>query len=101
VILIGKDLILGLGSSSLLYPKILRSLNHRKLSFLYQPRGGSWTGSFDSYWKDNGEITLSREITIEWDYYCSSLSGSGIQIQDMEDELKWTGGYISGVLTVG
>jgi hypothetical protein len=60
-ILIGKDLILGLGSSSLLYPNLLSSLNQRKLSFLYQAIGGSQTRSFGSYWKDSGELALSGD----------------------------------------
>jgi hypothetical protein len=100
VILIGKDLILGLGSSSLLSPELLCSLNQRKLSFLYQARGGSQTNYFDSYWKDSGELALSGDLATEWDYYCSLLSISGIQLQDREDELKWTGGDKSSVLTI-
>jgi hypothetical protein len=39
-------------------------------------------------------------LALEWDGYCRALSGSGILLQDRDDELYWTGGDQSGYLTV-
>jgi hypothetical protein len=37
---------------------------------------------------------------VEWDAYCRELIGAGVQLQNQEDELIWTGGDRSGSLTV-
>jgi hypothetical protein len=36
----------------------------------------------------------------EWDIFCRALIGSGVQLQDKPDELKWIGGDNSGTLSV-
>jgi hypothetical protein len=39
-------------------------------------------------------------LALEWDSYCRALSGSGIYLQDRDDELYWTSDDKSGILTV-
>jgi hypothetical protein len=99
-VLIGKDMIMGLGNSSLLSHELLTSLNQKNISFLYQARGCPRPGTIFSVWKDSGELALTGDLEKEWDCYCIALSGSGIYLQDIDDELKWIGGDKSGVLTV-
>jgi hypothetical protein len=99
-ILLGRDLILGLGRHSLLSPELLCVLKQRNITFLFQARGEVCTAYLDSYWKYSGELGLSGDLENEWDCYCSYLSGVGIQLQDREDELKWSGGDKLGELTV-
>jgi hypothetical protein len=40
------------------------------------------------------------DLALEWDFFCRALIGTGVQIQNKEDELIWTGGDNSGILTV-
>jgi hypothetical protein len=40
------------------------------------------------------------DLAKEWECYYNLPSGVGIQLQDREDELKWSGGDKSGALTV-
>jgi hypothetical protein len=39
-------------------------------------------------------------LALEWDDFCKVLSGSGVQLQNKEDELMWTGGDKSGLISV-
>jgi hypothetical protein len=99
LVLIGKDLILGLGNSSLLSHELLSTLKKKNITYLYQASGSSRPGTICSEWKDSGDLALTRILAKEWDLYCRDLSGSGIHLQDIDDELKWIGGDKSGALS--
>jgi hypothetical protein len=99
-VLIGKDMILGLGNTSFLSQELLFSLKQKNITFLYQARGIIRPGTISSQWKDSDELGLTGDLAKEWDLYCRALIGSGVQLQDRSDELKWIGGDKSGILSV-
>jgi hypothetical protein len=70
------------------------------LVYLYQALGESRPGFLSDHWKTSEEIGLSGNLAVEWDAYCRELSGVGVQLQNQEDALIWTGGDRSGCLNV-
>jgi hypothetical protein len=43
---------------------------------------------------------LSGNLAAEWDLFRKSLIGAGVSIRDTPDQLLWTGGNSSGILSV-
>jgi hypothetical protein len=90
-VLIGKDLILGMGNSSLLSRELLTVLKHKNISYLYQARGINMPGIITTQWKNSFDLRLTGELAKEWDFYCRDLIGVGVQLHNKDDELKWIG----------
>jgi hypothetical protein len=99
-VLLGLDYILGLGNSSFLTRQLITELNRNNMVYLYQALGESRPGYLSDHWKTSEEIGLSGNLAVEWDAYCRDLIGAGVQLQNQEDALIWTGGDRSGCLTV-
>jgi len=93
-------MIMGMGNSSILSQELLSSLKQRNISLLYQARGSIRPSIICSQWKDSVELGLTRDLAKEWDFYYRALIGSGVQLQDIFDELKWIGCDNSSELSV-
>jgi hypothetical protein len=65
IFVIGKDMILGLGNTSLLSQEILTSLNKRNIFFLYQAKGNIYLGTICSQWKESVDLGLIGDLEKE------------------------------------
>jgi hypothetical protein len=53
-----------------------------------------------SNWKDSEELELTWELSTEWIQFRRALQAVGVIVTGNEDELIWTGGDTSGVISV-
>jgi hypothetical protein len=99
-ILIGKDVIMGMGKDSILSNEMILLLNFKNVYLLYQARCAHPQGTICTNWLDSADLGLEGELAAEWEMYRRNLIGSGIHLLESLDELKWTGGDNSGQLSV-
>jgi hypothetical protein len=99
-IILGKDCIIGLDKASYLSIQLITHLNSKNIRYLFQARGSTRSRILSDDWISSIELDLSTEHVVEWDNYYMKLSRSGIQLQDTDDQLMWSGGDRSGLLTV-
>jgi hypothetical protein len=99
-IILGKDCIIGLDKASYLSIQLITHLNSKNIRYLFQARGSTRSRILSDDWISSIELDLSTEHVVEWDNYYMKLSRSGIQLQDIDDQLMWSGGDRSGLLTV-
>jgi hypothetical protein len=85
-ILLGKDMILGLGKASIFTQELVASLNQRNIHYLYQASRVLRPGTICSTWLESDELGLVGEQAIEWNIFRRSLIGSGVQLTDRPDE---------------
>jgi hypothetical protein len=98
-ILLGRDVILGLGDRSLLSSAMrihLRSLN---LNTLDQIRTVSAASLLPDVWLSSSDLLLSEPLTTEWNRFTSALKGAGISLKAEPDVLSWAGGDGSGLIS--
>jgi hypothetical protein len=95
-IILGKDLILGMGKYSILSEDLVVSLNQKNVHYLYQASRDLRPGTICSIWLDSEELGMVGDLATEWEKFRRALIGSGVQLLDRLDELKWTGGDNSG-----
>jgi hypothetical protein len=57
-------------------------------------------GAVGSSWISSVELGLDENLAVEWDNFRQSLIESGISLVDRQDELIWTGGDMSGHISV-
>jgi hypothetical protein len=96
---IGRDHILGMGNLAILSPSLIEALKERKYLFLHQVRSTVENRS-NTVWLTNEDLNLHEELGKEWNLFRKNLIDFGALIQDREDELIWTGGDNSGIITV-
>jgi hypothetical protein len=99
-IIVGKDVILGMGQEAFLSQDLVSCLNKKGIHFLYQAsrqRMGAATGT---RWINSAELDLAEPLAEEWDCYRQSLIESGISLGEKQDELIWIGGDKSGNISV-
>jgi hypothetical protein len=65
-----------------------RYSNKIKIHFLYKVSSSIRQGTIFSSWLDSEEIGLGRAQASEWDLFCRSLMGTGVQILRRQDELR-------------
>jgi hypothetical protein len=99
-IILGKDVIMGMGKYSILSEDMVVSLNQRNVHFLYKSSQDLRPGTICSIWLDTVDLRLEGDLTTKWERFRRDLIGSGVQLLDRPDELKWMGGDNSGQLTV-
>jgi hypothetical protein len=99
-ILLGKDMIMGLGKASIFTQERVASVNQRNIHYLYQASKVLRPGMICSTWLESDELDLDGDQAIEWNSFRRSLIGFGVQLTDRPDELKWTGGDNSSILTI-
>jgi hypothetical protein len=99
-IVIGKDVILGMGKDSFLSKELVDSLNQKNVHLLYQASCDLLQGTLCSTWLDCTTLELEGDLALEWEKYKNILISSGIHLQDHPDVLLWTGGDNSGQLMV-
>jgi hypothetical protein len=99
-IILGKDLILGMGKDSILSEDLVVSLNQKNVYYLYQASRDLCPGTICSIWLDSEDLGLAGDLALEWEMFRRALIDSGVQLLDRPDVLKWTGGDYSGQLTV-
>jgi hypothetical protein len=93
---IGRDVILGLGTSAYLSSELLNKLHEHHIYYLFQAKGLTDQGDLSTRWKNCTDLDLSGDLAIEWQRYCKALLGAGIQLREQEDVLLWNGGDCSG-----
>jgi hypothetical protein len=57
-------------------------------------------GMICSNWITSEELELEGHLALEWEMFRCALINSGVQLQARPDELKWTGGDLSGQISV-
>jgi hypothetical protein len=97
--IVGKDEILGMGKDSILTAELITVLNSKNVFFLFQASCAPKQGSNCSNWFVRTKLGLEGDHTSTWDRYRVRLIGVGISISDRWDELRWTGGDSSGMIT--
>jgi len=97
-IILGKDVLLGMGKDSILSKYLFLLLNKKNVYFLYQAR--LHQGTIFPNWLESKDFLLEGDLVVEWEKYKINLIGSGVQLLERSDELKWTGGDNSGKITV-
>jgi len=98
-IIIGKDEIMGMGKVSFLFLELINHLNSNHVYFLFQASRALVQGSICSNWLNSIDLGLEDDLSFEWDRYRLSLIGARISLFDGHDELRWTGGDCTGLLT--
>jgi ribonuclease HI len=98
-IITGKDEILGLGKRSFLSAELINLLNNNQVYFLYQARKASVQGTICTNWLDSRDLGLVGDLAMEWEHYRQNLIETGITLSNSQDELRWTGGDCTGLLT--
>jgi hypothetical protein len=96
---LGEDTILGLGKRSFLSQGLIDSLRLKGCHFLYQMEDAGRQGVVMAHWKSDSEMGLVGSEATEWDRFCRALDHAGIYLTDSLDELIWTRGNASGVIT--
>jgi hypothetical protein len=100
LITLGKDYIMGLRDMCLLSRELIEHLRKARISVLAQAiKVHNYVDSFGN-WIDSKDLGLSRNLAVEWDLYLKALFGAGVNIRDSPDQLLWTGGNSSGILSV-
>lgn len=97
--MVGVDMILGLGTLSLLSQEQRSALRTHKIHCLYQAEKQNARGMILDPWKTNVDLGVIRPLAMEWTCYTRVLCGSGIHLSSGEDRLLWMGGDQSGTLT--
>jgi hypothetical protein len=78
----------------------VQSLNKKNIYFLYQATThASGTGT-RKRWISSEDLDLPLNLVEEWNNYRALLAESGISLANKPDELIWTGGDKSGVISV-
>jgi hypothetical protein len=88
-----------MGKLSILSPSLIDALKEKNMHLLHQARSVVDTQS-TSLWLSSAELNLNEALGKEWNTFRRNLIDSGAFIQDREDELIWTGGDNSGLITI-
>jgi hypothetical protein len=97
---LGRDIILGLGPSSYLSSQLIGVLKHKNISVLAHVWNQEDHDTYLSNWKDSEELELTWELSTKWLQFRWALQAAGVIVTGNEDELIWTGGNTSGVISV-
>jgi hypothetical protein len=98
-IITGKVEILGLGKGFFLSTELINHLNEHQVFYLYQARSAPTLGTFYTKWLNYLELGLEGELTDEWESYRHRLIDASITLSKEQDELRWTGGDCTGILS--
>jgi hypothetical protein len=98
-ILVGKDVILGMGNDAFLSNALIQHLNEQQVHYLYQARGAIATGLTVANWVTSTDLGLSGTLATEWENYRIHLTVAGISPTDDYDEIRWTGGDGTCIIT--
>jgi len=91
-IIVGRDMILGMGSSSFLSKDLITLLNENNVYYVFQAYGLKRQGAIFSQWKDSVNFNFTGHLAKEWDLYCKGLAEAGIMLLERHDKLNWIGG---------
>jgi hypothetical protein len=91
-ILLGRDRILGLGDRSLLSPLLVSMLHSKNITSLAQVRAPTGVIHFPNNWMGSGDLSLSGQIAIEWEFFTTALRSAGVSLTDGPDVLFGLGG---------
>jgi hypothetical protein len=98
-VLIGLEKILGMGNTSLLSSELLLALKNHHIRYLYQAKAQTSWGFVIDQWRSSEDLGLTGNLALEWKNYIRALNSSGVQLRTGEDNLLWTGGDQSRVLS--
>jgi hypothetical protein len=96
---LGRDIILGMGSSSFLSLPLLIVLRKKHFSVLAQVWRIHGQDSLLSTWINILDMDLTGDLAAEWDHFGRALQASGVSLSENEDEILWIGGDSSGSLS--
>jgi ribonuclease HI len=99
-ILIGRDMILGLGDLSLLSPPLRSRLSSLNFSYLAQISGSTDALPLPDSWLGSDDLFLEGPIATEWNHYISALKSAGVSLSNQPDSLLWAGGDATGSISV-
>jgi hypothetical protein len=99
-IVIGRDVILGMGKDSLLSDELIEKLNSKSIFLLYQASCPQVQGTIRANWLSSTDLELEGDMATEWETFRKNLKSSGILLQNHPDTLLWMGGDNSGILSV-
>jgi hypothetical protein len=68
--------------------------------YLFQAQAEAQVGRITSNWLTSVDLELFRHLKEEWHAYRCALINNGVILQEKPDSLKWTGGDLSGQVTV-
>jgi hypothetical protein len=99
-IILGKDVILGIGQGSILSNELVQSLNQKNIYFLYQATTQASEVGTRKRWISNEDLDLTLNLVEEWNNHRPLMVESGISLDNKLDKLIWTRGDSSGVILV-
>jgi hypothetical protein len=68
--------------------------------YLYQAKDRSILSLFLDRWISSDALELSAELAPHWNTLRSALAHSGIHLNELDEQLMWSGGDHSGKLIV-
>ena len=86
-----------MGNDSFLSKDLIDTINKKNYTIFIRLEEPS---EICSTWLDSEDIGLTGAQASEWDLFCKTLMGAGVQIIDRQDELRWTRGDNLGILSV-
>jgi len=95
-ILIGRDLILGLGDRSILSPLMRLHLQANNITTLAQIRSMTGATPLPDVWMTNNDLLLSEPLASEWFRFTTALKSAEITLRVEPDVLLWAGGEKEG-----
>jgi hypothetical protein len=98
--LIGKDCILGMGDATILSGDLITALNLKGVFYLFQANSVPRPGMICPNWLTSADLELEGLLALEWQNFRCALINTGVQLLMRPDELKWTGGDSSGMISV-
>jgi hypothetical protein len=99
-ILVGRDYILGMGDKAILSDDLILELNGRGVYFLSQASCEQCLGITGTKWHTSEDLGLGGRLAFEWTCFRKDIILNGILLSRRPDELRWSGGNASGVITV-
>jgi hypothetical protein len=99
-ILLGKDRILGMGDAAILSEELIYAINLKGVFYLFQASSAPRPGLLCPNWLTSVDLELEGHLALEWTSFRCALIYNGVQLVTRPDELRWTGGDASGLITV-
>jgi hypothetical protein len=97
---LGKDDILGMGIKAQLSSRLLERLHNLGHHYLFHLKAPHNSSTLGESWITSSMLLLDRELSAEWIRYTQHLNEAGICLQERPDNLIWTGGDKSGIISV-
>jgi hypothetical protein len=88
-VILGKDPFIGDNSSFNLSETLIQLLNKKGIYSIAQAVDPN-TLDNSQYWLNTNQLSLSRELSIEWNNYIAVLKSNGLSLNQSNDKLVWS-----------